>query len=133
MTEAKANIILKYLFKRVENDPQAESISKVLFINRVAMLSNLCIHFESWRYYEGSTKPNVFEIQADILASNGSNIYSTEYVYMKKPMTSSNIVECLFKYAEDKDIYIGMRFINFIYKGETPEEILVKADLEDFN
>ena len=133
MTNVEAKKILDFLFKRVENDPRAESISKVLFINRVVMLNNLSIHFESWRYYEGLTKPDVFDFQADILASNGSNIYSTEYVYMEKPMTYSNIVECLFEYAKDKDIYIGMRFINFIYKGETPEEILVKADLEDFS
>lgn len=133
MTEAKANVILKYLFKRVENDPQAESISKVLSIDRVATLGNLSIYFESWRYYKGLTKPDIFILQADILASNGSNIYSTKYVYMEKPVTSSNIVECLFKYAEDNDIYIGMRFIPFIYKGETPEEILVKANLEDFD
>ena len=45
--------------------------------------------------------------------------------------TMKNVIELLLKEAKTNNIFIQNSI--FIFKGETPEELLVKADLEDFN
>ena len=81
---------------------------------------NLAKHEFIWTVWNDNLNPSIID----------------NTIQLQDVLTDQNIVDCLFGLAKTMNIAIPMWiskaiYVPFIFKGETPEEILMKADLED--
>ena len=130
MTEAKAKKILDYLIRRFQRHPQTTRLKSMCIVKR-GFYQNLVISYVA----ESTNSSNclcLWAVEASCYISSCAACDNDRLMLKEKGNTAKNIVECLFKTAKNKNIVNGLNiYVPFIFKGETPEEILVKADLEE--
>ena len=133
MTEVEAKKILDYLFRRLEK--QASLANITIHVKRIWRINqsnysdlifeyNDFKHMKQWGFLWIASKSHETAVNAVI-----------NTIKINKAFTAKNIVEILFDVAKDNNIVIVIGAIGeytpFLFKGESLEEVIVKADLED--
>lgn len=152
MTEVEANRILKFLMKRVER--RSEIVSKGLSIalhSKYAFHSNPIVfkfkidanaRFITEHSIDG--KAGMFvDTRAsedwvyiwEVKSENWKIDLGDKVIYLDSNKSKSkDIVECLFEKAKKMNISAGVEgHVPLIFKGESLEEVMVKADLEEIS
>lgn len=130
MTEVEAKKILDYLFRRFEK--QAINIyAKGIWRINHNYCDDLILEYTDF----GHIKQWGFLYSASKLQHKTAVISVINTIKINKAFTAKNIVEILFDVVKNNDIIAAVGGIGahtpFLFKGESPEEVLVKADLED--
>ena len=124
MTEVEVKKILDFLFRRLE-----KTIS-----NSYASGRSHYVEVEAFSVYR-----NKLYVEYTVFYEDGSvnSVISQLYSSMTRSsidfgINSRNIAECLFNAAKYEDVITGECYV-VVFRGESLEEIKVKADLEEVN
>ena len=119
MTESEAKKILDFLAKRYERrtNTLVYSFSKERAYDLNLLKDNLVVKKNTGSYYVWKLGYNCLDLYEKTVRIDGE-------------MTAAKIVACLFNHSKTWDLVVNGDV--FVFKGETIEELLVKADLEDF-
>lgn len=117
MTEDEAKKILDFLVRRFERT-SSMLIDK---FSRDNTTDNLLVRTK----YNGLFLVWIWNLDPN----DRVNFGTTVKIYSE--MTATKIVSCLLNHAKTHDLVVSS--YELVFKGETPEELLVKADLEDFD
>ena len=115
MTEVEAEKILDFLAKRYER--RTNTLIEEFSIDHST--DNLIVNL---KHYGSCCVWKLNHIEPNYYGGNRVKIYGE--------MTTTNVVSCLFNCAKIYDLNVCGE--TFVSKGESLEELLVKADLEDF-
>lgn len=118
MTEHEAKKILDFLTRRFKRRTNIliDSFKKECTYNHFLLKDNLIVKTGNGLYY---------------VWKNYNNLKLHEKtVQIDGEMAATKIVSCLFNHAKTCELVVCGNI--FVFKGETIEEIKVKADLEDF-
>ena len=128
MTEVEAKKILDFLAKRLSKQTSFQLIDSRIFKRNPYGDLVLEFTYGSYTYDDGCSEPFCRLTYLWTVEDNHT-------LQLRKEDTTINIIKFLFSKAKTKTIAIGMGggYIPFINKGESLEEIKVKADLEEIS
>lgn len=140
MTEDEAKKILDFLIKRFQRHPSTVDVA----VKRITKRFNdaLIVEYEytkpneMWSEYHHSWVPEYHHSWAFLWAceSCGRSSVPDHTLALDRKPTAKNIIEFLFKIAKTDNVVVSLNsFCPLISKGESLEEIRIKADLEDIN
>lgn len=130
MTEDEAKKILDFLFRRLEKTISNSYMSGRKHHVEVEAFSvyRSELHVEYAVFYEDGSVNSVISQLYSSMTRSSIEYFGCSFF----GITSRNIAECLFSAAKNEDVITGECYV-VVFRGESLEEILVKADLEEVN